>query len=207
MHPLHRELRARRPWAALTLSAFLLGGCAASAPAHFYVLTPIDRRAPAMAKEPVVGVGPVHIPAYLDQPQMVKRATPNRLDINEFERWGGPLQQDVIRVLAQNLTLLLGTSRVVTYPWETAIPVDFQVSLDLRRFDAGPDGEVHLEALWSVFQGDGRRLLHMTQSSLAVPLSGPDFDAVAQAQSMALGELSQAIAHELSRLRRHAPAR
>lgn len=203
----YRDIRPPYFLPVLILLAFSVAGCTASAPAHFYVLTPVDQKAPVIGTGSVVGVGPVHIPAYLDQPQMVRRTTPNRLDVNEFERWGGPLQQDVIRVLAQNLSRLLGTSRVVTYPWETAVPVDFQVTVELRRFDAGPDEEVHLDALWAVFQGDGRRLLHMTQSSLSVPLSGPDSDSVAQAQSAALGELSRAIAGEVSRLSRKTPGR
>jgi uncharacterized protein len=185
----------------------LLGGCATSAPAHFYVLTPIEQKPVTLGSELIVGVGPIQLPAYLDQPQMVKRVTPNRLEVNEFERWAGPLQQDVERVLAQNLGRLLGTARVLIYPWEGAVPVDLQVTAEIRRFDAGVSGEVQLDALWTVFQGDGRRLLYMTQSSVSVAALGADFDAIAQAQSAALGELSQAIARELSRLHHRAPGR
>ncbi len=185
----------------------LLGGCASSPSAHFYVLTPVAQSAPARVSEMIFGVGPVRLPAYLDQPQMIKRVTPNRVDLEELERWGGPLEAEVTRVLAQNLTLLLGTGRVVTYPWERAIPVDLQLIAEVRRFDAAADGAVRLDAVWSLFEGEGRRLLYMTQSSISVPVQGGDFDAVVQAQSQALGELSQAIAQELVRLRGRAPGR
>ncbi len=181
-------------------AALTLTGCATSAPAHFYVLNPVHEGAVEFTSQTTVGVGPVVIPAYLDQPQMVRRATANRLDVNEFDRWGGPLQQDLTRVIAQNLSGYLRTPRVVTYPWETAVPVDYQVTADIRRFDAAIDGDVHLEAVWAIFRDGGRRLVHMTQASIRVPVLGEDLDAVVRAQSDAVGELSEAIAHRISEM-------
>lgn len=186
---------------ALLWAPLLVAGCVSSPPAHFYVLTPVAQQAQAPRSELILGVGPVRLPAYLDQPQMVKRITPNRVAMEEFERWGAPVQQEVVRVLAQNLTELLGTARVVTHPWEGAIPLDLQVTVEIRRFDPAPDGEVHLDAVWSVFAGDGRRLLAMNRSSVSAPAPVGDFDAIVQAQSQTLGMLSQAVARELVRLR------
>lgn len=204
----HAGVRAPVPWCLVVLAVLtLVGGCASSPPAHFYVLTPVANEAPARVSQLILGVGPIRLPAYLDQPQMVKRVTPNRVDVEELERWGGPLEREVTRVLAQNLTRLLGTARVVSHPWEGAIPVDVQIIAEVRRFDAGADGAVHLDAVWSLFEGEGRRLLYMTQASLSVPVSGADFDAIVQAQSQALGELSEAIARELVRLQGRSPNR
>lgn len=205
-HPSRSQLP--RYWSLAVLwASLLLGGCASSPSAHFYVLTPVAQSTHTAGPALILGVGPVRLPAYLDQPQMVRWVTANRVEIEELERWGAPLQQEVMRVLAQNLTELLGTGRVVTYPWEGAIPLDLQVTLEMRRFDPTADGDVQLEAVWSVLTGDGHKLLSMQRSSIAATAPGGSFDAIVQAQSQALGELSKAIARELVRLQGRSPNR
>jgi hypothetical protein len=37
--------------------------------------------------------------------------------LGEFDQWAAPLQDTFVRVLAENLSLLLGTDRVLLHPW------------------------------------------------------------------------------------------
>src|SRR5919109_1073251 len=105
-------------------TSLLIGGCA-SQPSRFYLLS-----APPSA-EPVplgtsggqgatIGVGPVTLPRYLDRPQIVTQTSPYELKLAEFDRWAEALDINFSRVLAENLSLLLPTARVVLAPWPRA---------------------------------------------------------------------------------------
>ena len=63
----------------------------------------------AAAQGPVIGVGPITVPKYLDRPQIVTRSGRNQLALGEFDRWAEPLQDNVLRVLAENLAFLIPT--------------------------------------------------------------------------------------------------
>ena len=51
-----------------------------------------------------ISVGPVSWPRYLDQPRIVTRAGTNRLEANEFNRWGGSLEDDFVRTVIKNMS-------------------------------------------------------------------------------------------------------
>ena len=104
-------------FAAVPACALLIlctAGCANSPPSDFFILTPVAGGAASAAAAPGIeplslGVGPVKIPEYLNRAQIVTRPGPNRLDVNEFNRWGGSLAPNISSVIAQNLAVLLGT--------------------------------------------------------------------------------------------------
>ena len=58
------------------------------------------------AVDVAVVVASVRLPQYLERPQIVTRSGDNRLQLAEFDQWGGNLYQDMTRVLAQNLARL-----------------------------------------------------------------------------------------------------
>ena len=104
--------------AALALSACLGGGTKPS----FYALSSSGdagglRR---WLRRPALGlaVGPIDFPRYLDRPELVTRDAANRLVVADAHRWGGSLRTEILRVVADDLGRLLGTSRVVMYPTE-----------------------------------------------------------------------------------------
>ncbi|MFQ5645141.1 MAG: membrane integrity-associated transporter subunit PqiC, partial [Thiogranum sp.] len=108
-----------------------IGG--ASRPAEFYVLNtepgaPVDGRS-APAGPLSVGLGPIAMPDIFDRPQIVTRPEPNRLDMAEFDRWGGDLNHDLSRVLAQNLMSRLNTDSILPHPWSSSDRPDFQVAV------------------------------------------------------------------------------
>ena len=94
-----------RPLRAVAVSAVLaiLGaGCSSTPPARFYTLSSTSTPA-AASSELSVAVGPVAVPAAVDRPQIVVSLGPNRVWLDEFNRWAAPLQDDIARVVAKNL--------------------------------------------------------------------------------------------------------
>ena len=101
---LGRELR----WTILTLVAVAALGCS-TAPSHFYTLDSTATPNGAPVAHIAVTVGPVSIPAAVDQPQFVVQVASNRVEIDEFNRWAAPLGESIARAVAGDLTVLLGT--------------------------------------------------------------------------------------------------
>jgi len=132
----------------------MLVGCGTTPNPRFYALTSAPAPPASSSTTMTVAVGPVTIPAAVDRPQIVLTTGPNRVRLEEFDRWAAPLQNDIARAVAANLVAALGTSRVmlasapVTLTPEVlqaAIPVSSDVRLMdvVRALDA--DGVEVLE--------------------------------------------------------------
>jgi uncharacterized lipoprotein YmbA len=118
--------------------AAALSGCA-SAPAQFYTLAATARpEAGASPAAYVVAVDGVALPATVDRPQFVVQKGPNRVAVDEFNRWAAPLASSVARTLAENLVVLLGTPRVVSGPLAPSFDPAYRVTVDIQRFESVP---------------------------------------------------------------------
>ena len=199
---------------ALALALVLvLAGCATSPPSSFYTLTPLPRsaaEAPPRAGGLALAVGPVTFPAFLDRPQIVSRDGTNRLALDEYHRWGGSIQDDFLRVWSENLAILLGTSRVLTFPAEVRYPVDFRVSAQVLSFEgeAGSQagGEALLKVRWTILDGIREQVVVVEESSYRSRLSAPGGqEALVAAMSETLGAFSRDVAERLRRMPRPAP--
>jgi hypothetical protein len=146
----------RRLTAPVLLLPFLCGCIRpVSPPARHYVLESSQALGAAQSHgagfgKLVLGIGPVEIPSYLDRPQIVTRPAPAVAELAEFDRWAEPLREALPRVLAENLSMLLGTDNVHLYPWKRSIPVDVQVTVQVIRFEGNCDSGVDLIARWSI---------------------------------------------------------
>ena len=144
----------------LGLALLALTGCPGNAPTRLYVLTATTDKPASTSPEGVaIGVGPITLPKYLDRPQIVTRVAANSLDQANLDQWGGDLNDNITRVVATNLSNLLATDRVSLYPWKDGAPVDFQVTMDIGRFDQDKDGNAVLNVFWSIVNKDGTVLL------------------------------------------------
>ncbi|MGA2224521.1 MAG: PqiC family protein [Syntrophobacteraceae bacterium] len=192
--------------AILLLSLLLLCGCASKAP-NYYVLHSLqgeatDVKTTRAEGDLTIGVGPVKIPEYLDRPEMTTRSTPYSLQFAEFDKWAEPLEKSLARVLAENLSILLSTDRVVVFPWAGSVHVLYQVTVDVEQLEYTSDGKALLVAGWSVFGNDGGKLLAIKRSRIIVPVQSTGFEAIASAQSRAVGDMSREIAAGLESLPR-----
>jgi uncharacterized lipoprotein YmbA len=182
----------------LGLSLLVLASCGSSKPSRYYMLSAIVPSQSAGEDQRVaVGVGPIELPKYLDRPQIVTRGSENRLVFGEFDRWAEPLEESFARVLAENLATLLSTDRVVRYPWKRSAHVDYQVIVTVSRFDATQGGDAALHTRWSVCDGGGQTILTARASRITEPVASEGYEAIVQAGSRALEQLSRQIAGAL----------
>ena len=189
------RLRLLAGVAALLAAAGCLSVGGGSRPTRFYLLSSL---APAQGgagrASLALGVGPVELPAHLNRPQIVTRVDGNRLELGEFDRWGEPLRDNLTRVLADDLSALLGTDRVWTHPWRRSRAVDYRVRVQVERFAAGPDLRVQLRCRWTLGDSAGRPLASRL-SRIEVPLTSlTDYAVVVEAMSRSVEALAREIA-------------
>jgi uncharacterized lipoprotein YmbA len=175
----------------IALVAAVAAGCS-TAPARYYSLSSTATADGTPATSASVMVGPVTIPASVDQPEFVVQIAPNRVEVNEFNRWVAPLNDAVARAVAGDLVVLLGTPEVASAQLANFTP-DYRVTIDLQRFDSIQGDAALVEAVWTVRKTAGGE----TRSGRTVarePVQGQGFDALAAAHSRAIAKLSADIA-------------
>jgi uncharacterized lipoprotein YmbA len=171
----------------------------------FYVLDSLqssEDNIPAIAKLPdiSIGVGPVRVPQYLERPQIVRRSSQNQLGLAEFAQWAEPIRVNFSRVLAENLSVLLDTEHVFRFPWLKSRSIDYQIVLEVTRFDGNPENKALLRARWSIFGNDGKKMLVSNYSSYSEPIKANNTEALVAAQSRTVEQLSHEIALALKAL-------
>jgi uncharacterized lipoprotein YmbA len=141
-----------------------------------------------------VGVGPIKIADYLNRSDIVTRNTGNTVKFAEFEQWAGSFEDNFTRALAENLGLLLRSEQIYAYPSPQTVQVNYQIILELIRFDGNLGGEARLIARWSVSGEDSKKPIAVKRSSIQEPTGGNGYEALVAAESRALARLSQEIA-------------
>jgi uncharacterized lipoprotein YmbA len=168
-------------------------GCGPSATARFYTLNSTATAQGAPATSYAVVVGPVSIPGAVDRPQFVVQVTQNRVVIEEFNRWAAPLDEGIARVVAGDLTVLLGTSQVTTVPLPPGFIPAYQVTIGVERFESVPGKGVLVDASWVVRRSAGGSA-RMGRTVASDTAEGEGFDTLAAAHSRALAKVSGDIA-------------
>lgn len=197
----------RSPLRSVVLAAALvaaLAGCVggASPPSRYYLLAadpglvPLAKTDGAAALS--IAVGPVVVPEYLNRNQIVTRQTPYRIDLAEFDIWAEPLDENLARILVENLSRVLGTDHVLTFAERRGAAVDFEVAVDVERLDAVGGKAVEFVARWTVTRG--REHVFTRRSRLHEPLADGRFETLAAAMSRAASELSVEIATAIGQL-------
>ncbi|WP_066980358.1 PqiC family protein [Methylomonas lenta] len=179
----------------------LLSACASSPPTHFYTLESQSRppatTTSAIAKKPLIGIGPLSLPALLDRNQIVTRTEDSSIQLAEFDQWAAPLKDNVIAVLSENVSILQPNAIVRAYPWSIYGNVDYRVIIDITRFDTQLGKWVNLEASWVIMEETTLAIISNGQVKLQSPLNDASYNTVVQELSKLLGEFSQQISLSL----------
>lgn len=178
----------------ITISVLTIAGCATTPPPTYFQLEePANVQLSGVERGIAVGVGPLKLPAYLDRPHIVTRATEHRLELSEFNRWAEPLKDSMLRVIAVNLSNQLETTRVFALPRRRpVVPIEFKVEINVARFDGTLGGEVMLVARW-ILLGKEDQLISTKVSIIREQSGGGDYDALIKAQNRTLHKLSNEI--------------
>lgn len=167
-------------------------------PTRFFVLAPVapPEGRPATIAPPMLGLGPITLPDYLDQTAIVTRVSEQEVDYLATARWAERLSTMVNRVLAVNLSVRTGGREIVQYPW----PVDRQpaitVGVDFACFDLTREGTAVLRAQWRVRQGDQ---LRTGLASIEEAAADTSVDARVGALNRALARLGDELAEAIRR--------
>lgn len=141
-----------------------------------------------------MGVGPITIPSHLDRSQIVTRSSDNRLVINQFDRWAEPLDENIQRVLIENLDHRLSPQRIETFPWNSRDGVVWQIVVDLGQFERQPDGSVQIAARWKIVNFNSGETAVSERFTDSVVPKDTTTEATVAAMSVLLGRLSDSIA-------------
>jgi uncharacterized protein len=146
---------------------------------QFFLLTPALAIASSVSSRAAshpdlsIGLGPVDFPGYLKRREIVTRVSGDQLDLSENKRWAESLDANFQRVLSQDLSAQLGTQRIVLFPWFGRPHIDYQVEVQVHRFDTDDTNHAELDARWIIKDGrSGRELLADTSNISSVVPTG-----------------------------------
>lgn len=166
--------------------------------ARFYTLSAAST-ASAPASRLSIAVGPVSVPAAVDRPQIVVSTGANQVRLEEFNRWASPLKDEISRVVAENLVLMLGTGQVIQSPPTLSGGAAYRASIEVQRFDSVPGELARLDAVWTLRRTkDDKSTTGRTSVQEKVQQQG--YDKLAAAHSRLAARLSQDIADAVWRL-------
>lgn len=189
----------------LIISGALLHGCVTiepSPPTAFYLLgAPSTQPLPETGPGPGIGIGPLKLPEHLRRPQIVSRSGGHGALVADFHHWAGDLEQNMLDVLIQQLGARSGIRRVSRYPWPSHASPDYQIRLDILRFDGALGGEVVLSGGWSLLDSTGRRELGNERFILRKNARGADHQSYVATLNALLLRLGEQIGDAIGRRR------
>lgn len=175
-----------------------LNGCIGgnTPPSQFYMLEPIrGAESGAAARESsrlLVALAPVRIPQYIDRPQMVTATATNAYQLSEFNRWAERLDDNISRVLAQNLGVLVPADVISANGSALARQAALRLTVNIQEFHVDPQGQARVIAQWRVARGD--ETLVSRTSVYRESASTTDYRVMASALNACLNRLSRDVA-------------
>ena len=182
-----------------------LGGGSQTPPTRYFVLNSLytaeNKKQPvAELKDAIVVIGPLTLTQVLDRPQIIIRQSDNEIRVSDLDRWAEPLQENLTRVVVDNLAVLLSSGSVIRFPPARTIPVTYQIIIEVTRFDGNPKEQVMLRARWTILGDKGDSVL-LEQESVLNELSNGDTTAeMVSAQSRLVAKFSREIAEAIKTL-------
>lgn len=183
---------------AIPALSIVLAGCGSTPPNNYYLLSAQGTHQPEK-QFPSLGIGPIEIPEYLNRNGLVYNRDGNQLHIANYERWAEPLSNGVERVLGLNLSSILDTEDVQSFPWSNSKPPDYGVQVTIVLMDAN-DTEATLIAEWVLQKPGMGKFLNRKISRLThtMPVGEVSPEQIAPAYSDLLYRLSEIIAAAVS---------
>jgi uncharacterized protein len=196
------RLRAASLRSLALLAGCSLATCSANPPTRYYMLQsepaagtlpPAISSAAAMpGNQLVVRLEPVVIPLELDRLELVSRSGPYRIRIADTERWAAPLDEQIRRVLSDDLAVRLPPHMLADPNEPAGNDPRRLLSVVITEFYADDTCATTLRAAWSLRgpSGDSERGTEQLQQPARAACAGM----VPAAMSAALGTLADRLA-------------
>jgi uncharacterized lipoprotein YmbA len=144
-------------------------------------------------------IGPIHLPSFLDQGQIISRKSPYSLRIEEQRRWAGELPAMIQEVISSNLASANAQHSPSTASAPSQVNV-FQIPLDFLHFEKDSDGNAFIELRWKILSEGDTVALYSGFSSYRISPDDKSFEALVKALSIGLEKLSLEIAAQIQDL-------
>jgi uncharacterized protein len=184
--------------AACVMALAVSAGCGSS-PTRFYALSALPQAGGPAGRlgssGPALGIGPISVPERLNRPEIVTWVNDNMLHLAEFDLWAAPLQDSITRVVAENLSVLVPTDRAAIFPWPSDTPLEYEVRVEVTRFEGTLGRDCSLIAWWSILRRADKQT-KAGRSSHTEP-AGESYTTLVAAQSRLVATMSRDIASAL----------
>jgi len=179
-------------------SCIQLGGD--SQPQHYYLLTPLSEVSNTNEMSRDLIFGQIDFPTYLDRPQLITRNLQNELVISNNDRWGEPLQDNLARVLKENLQRRINGLRISSYPWQPSNGNGLLLNLTVNQFDGLLGQQANVDIRWSLVDPDSEKVLTQ-EHFISHPSIGSSSADLVAGLSEATDQLSATISKELEKIK------
>jgi len=188
-------------------STLFLGGCisvSGSPNSRFYMLKAINESQASqrldISSDAIIAIGPVKIPEYLNRPQIVTQDKNGMLNFAQFDRWGETLDVGMARVIIQDLRVMLPGANLEMFPYNFAIPVKYQVIMEVVQLNCELDKDLFLAVQWSVIDVKTNKMLFVKRSEFHQPIDPHNYSGLVQTLSAGCASLSSDIAEATASL-------
>ncbi len=182
----------------LMLCLSLLTACGGSPPTSFYMLeskshSPVEELASINKKKmPKIILQEVQVPAYLDRTNITTRQSNGvTVEISDFNSWSEDLTDGIQRVLSDVLMPSLLKENVLLLSIDDDDADARKAFVFIQRFDGALQGQVTLDARWTVHSYDNRELV--SGAFVESLPAGLDYTSMVQAQSALIVKLAQSM--------------
>jgi uncharacterized protein len=193
----------------LWIVAVALAGCTLLTPvrdrSRFFLLTPMPANAQTNQEQThalILGMGPVKLPDYLKRSELATRVDPGQVQFSDIDRWAEPLSNDFPPVLSEDLSTQLGNEEIVNLPSFSFTSINYQIAVNVERFECDYQRNAHLVARWAVINPVNGQILYRGQSDLSEPRGG-NVDQDVAALSRTLADFSRQIATAVRQVSAH----
>lgn len=184
---------------------FYLAGCTTSKDStRYYLLSPIsltdlpNQHLKQSEKKQTISLRLNRFPAYLNRPQIVTHHSANRLELAEYDRWAEPLKDNFSRVLTQDIGRLLPGHKILQLPQRlTPLAVDYQIELDIIRFDIDEFNKGRLIAQWTIRQPNNSGAFIAKVSDITITVENSGYDNKVSTLNTAIFQLSEKMTQAL----------
>ncbi len=183
------------------LVSVLLAGCSSSpeTTSSMYLLPPAETNVlsnTSMTGRPLLVVRPVELASYLNNSGIVYRMSESQIIQAKHNQWAQSISEQITQRIIDDLR----HKQVHYWPVKVHSLLDQhsenKLQLSLSKFNGNYQGNAELEGEWMLIDGNGK-VKRRAQVKILIPLQDKGYDALVNALSNGLSNLTNNIAQQL----------
>ena len=189
-------------WLGLALTFLLLLASCGKAPlpvTYHNLSAAMEHSGTQQELQSLLLIGPVEVSTFLTKGPLVKQQSEHSAILLEQHQWAGDLNEMVQQVIARNLQARFGNQQIARYP-ETSAINGLRLTVTVFHFEENSEGKALLEAEWRLLNNSDQSLVYGGISKKVLSPETSGYDALAEALSRTLAELSSGIADKITEM-------